>query len=731
MQPLTDELAEILKSKFQAAARGFRAKIEIVTIEEPCTSPILVTVDESYSDDQVICKYISGSVTVGINGDTPSADNLVEVDPSAGTISITASVGEGDVVYIYFDPDTSDSSSTIQLNGPMHIAIDKSMRMPADEATVDLVNEGLPLGWGTTSVAKTNSRIRIWQWYGDEANAVLTFTGVIDDVHDFRNPLTTSLRCRDMMALLIDQNFSTTAPQGAAEDGAVRTPANGVYLNYGVSDIVSDILDRAGWPAADRAITQASYVLEEFIIDDGSSWADAIMGQERLTGITGFDLWADELGVIYFAPEQATDVATAPPPPVYTFRSGQDLTDLGDETDQYDLRTRVKVRGPFTTIKTAWIEVWRTTKIGHPVGMWYDPAQVAYLRVLDSSTKRLYLVRQADRVVISSVYVGGVCPHPRGLSGDPSDDTIYWLLDSPGYLGLSGTNRVLKVRRSDNVVLDTFSLPSGSWTDMKVSGAFIWLTNYTTDRFYSRDKSDGSAVADYSQSYPASAPVVQLNPSGIMVDGTTLYVFWRNGGSTARFLTADESDPSTVTGFTSTAGATFTGGDVDTTTHVDAYINDGYTGVVGKFTLAEPTSTTVELEVIDRDLEDELGLLAASQPRSHDAHPSAPPHAWEARRETIDLKVITSMAQAQVTANIWLHKLARRRRVRDAGIPGNPALQKRDIIRNEDPVTGVAEQSVVDTYRTTMDAEGVYVGTIASIPFTISSDVIVDDGEAT
>jgi hypothetical protein len=96
---------------------------------------------------------------------------------------------------------------------------------------------------------------------------------------------------------------------------------------------------------------------------------------------------------------------------------------LGWETDQYDLRTRVKVRGPLTTLKNAWAEVWRTSKFHLPVGLWYDPTDSANLRVLDRGTKRLYKLRQSDRKILSSVYLGGVCAHPLGLSGDPASST--------------------------------------------------------------------------------------------------------------------------------------------------------------------------------------------------------------------------------------------------------------------------------------------------------------------
>ena len=136
---------------------------------------------------------------------------------------------------------------------PRRVSIDKSLQMRADSATVELANEALPLGWGPSGVFPTGSRCRVFQWYGDPASEVCTFSGLIDAATDSRDPLTVSVACRDMMALLLDQSFSATAPQGAGEAGAVRTADNGVYLSMEASAVVEDILDRAGWPPADRA----------------------------------------------------------------------------------------------------------------------------------------------------------------------------------------------------------------------------------------------------------------------------------------------------------------------------------------------------------------------------------------------------------------------------------------------------------------------------------------------
>ncbi len=616
---------------------------------------------------------------------------------------------------------------------PESIGIDKSLRMTADQAEVKFANESLPLGWGPSSLFVTNSRCRIFQWYGDEASAVQTFTGLLDDHRDHRDFEEVSVAIRDMMAILIDQTFSTTAPQAADEKGAVRTEDNGVYLNREVSYIVDDILTRAGWPSADREVTETSYVLDEFVVNDGASWAETIIGDEQLSGLVGYSAWADELGVFHFAPTFISDNLTEPTEPEYTFRSGEDIVALDDATDQYDLRTRVKVRGPLTTqvLQDTWRELWRTSKFHRPVGIWFDPATPTYIRVIDRGTKRMYKLRQSDRAVLSSVNLGAVISYPLGLSGDPADATVYWVLNAPWiYTGSDTGNSVKKVRKSDNHVLATYSIPDGRWSALKVSSSFLWLTNLDTDRLHKKSKVDGSALASTQHVYKG---VSQTNPSGVMVDGTTLYVFWSNGGTTARFLVCDESDITTITDVVKTAGTVLHGGEMDTVTHTECWGDSDSLGLVAKFTLVAKVDQTDEVyaEVVDSELEDDLGALAQLEDRIHDTHTGDAAHPYEVRRMTLDLSVITSLAQATETAQRQLDIASVRRRVLDVGIVGNPALQKTDPVVVVDDVTGLEDLWVIDTYRTDMAADGTYLGTLALLPVGAFDDDPTDDGDAT
>jgi hypothetical protein len=107
--------------------------------------------------------------------------------------------------------------------------LNHNLRMGPDQAEVELANEALALGFGPTSdLIPRTAAVGCTSGSGTSRNEVLTFTGVVDKVADSRDPLTTSLSCRSMAGpILVDQTFSTTAPQGADEAGTVRTEATG------------------------------------------------------------------------------------------------------------------------------------------------------------------------------------------------------------------------------------------------------------------------------------------------------------------------------------------------------------------------------------------------------------------------------------------------------------------------------------------------------------------------
>jgi hypothetical protein len=680
---------------------------------------------------------------------TPSSENL------DATATITATEGGQDVgnwggVAVLFGASggTDDTLDTEALQ-PSRISKDKSRRLGSSQATVEVPNEAGQLDLSPDGHIKSHHPIRIYQWYGDAANEVLTFTGLIDEVHEGRDPRTVVITARDMMKRLIVQTFSATAPQGDGEDGAVRTAANGVYLDTDVDTILDDILDRAGWPTADRDITPSGFPLEEYIIADGSTWAEAIIGENALTGLTGYDAGVDEAGVFYFRPLTASAApdSDTEPTPDYTYEvanaDASNLTSgnvirLDHEIDDYDLKTRVKVRGSLATAVPAFTELWHTNLFTLPVGVWYDPTQSTHLRVLDRGTKKIYNLVQATRAKdgtgIYPIDISGDVTYPLGLSGDPADSDVFWVLEARWRVGGGNTASVHKYDASDGTHSAEYALPDGQWSDIKVSSGSIWLANYGDDLIYQRSKVDASAVASFTMTY---AGTDQTAPTGIGVDGTTLALFFYGK---ARFLLVDESDPTTgdptnalgvgTVGDPDSAriktGTTkLLGGEIDTDTDAHLYACSDDLGLVYKYALTEPSTSEVAIEVVDTDLEDELGFLAGAEDREHDTHPGDADHPFEIRRETLTLaKTITDLAQATETANRALAVLAHRREVVDVGTVGNPGIQLGDLHQLTDPVTGLDDLYVVDTYRDDMtlssDGKGTYLATVAYVPYSPS-----------
>ncbi len=678
------------------------------------------------------------SVAQGSAGNTPEGNgggtgSLYGIKTTAGVVSDgSATLAHASVqawVTIALEPEIAAASVTTVGYTARLIAKEKSRKLLAAQMTVRIPNEsGSGSQFPSQAALIENNVIRAYQWYGDAANEVQTFEGLIDQVTEHRDPRWVEITCRDMLKRAIVQGFSASAPQGAEEGGALRTAANGVYLNLEVSDIVADMADRMGWPTAKRDIAPTSFAISEYVVGDGLSWADAIAGEHALTELVGYELWATETGVLTFRPtgqDSSADTDT-PQVPAYTFRSGEDLLELDLAIDDYDRKTRLKVSGPLTTAQPAWIEAWHTNVIKLPVGLAYVAADPDAIYVLDRGTTKIYRVLQADRTIASSLDIGGSITSPLGLSGDPSDATIWWVLEAQWRTtGTLTGNKIHKVRKSDGVVLASHAIASQRWTSIKADASAVWAANWDTDKLHELSKVDGSEISSHTVPFEA---VDQINPSGVAVDGTTLLAFFYGAGGLPRFLLLDRANPSAgidttnalgvTDGYVSTAGTQILGGEMDTTTHADLYACSDSLGLVWRYNLTQPVTSEVAVEVSDVALEDELGARAQAEPRVHDLHAGDPAHPWEARRETMALKAVTSLAQAAEAGARRLPILSQRRVVLDGGIIGNPALQLRDMIRVEDPPSSIAHNWLLDTYRDVMDAEaGTYLGTVALLPW--------------
>jgi hypothetical protein len=225
-------------------------------------------------------------------------------------------------------------------------------------ATIPLADTDHHILEGFGSPWFPNDPVRAYAWYGDPANRVCIFTGLLDRLEHHRDPSSFTVKARSRMKWLLEQRFQATAPQGADEDGAVRTEDNGVYLGKTIEYIINDILDRAGWPADDRSIAGLGLTADEYVLPDDTSWAECIVGAARLSDMEASDLWEDPLGVIHYALQRIGRNTHSPLPTEYRFEAGRDVLALDYSADDEDRATRAIVTGPMTTSIPAWTETW-------------------------------------------------------------------------------------------------------------------------------------------------------------------------------------------------------------------------------------------------------------------------------------------------------------------------------------------------------------------------------------
>ena len=171
-------------------------------------------------------------------------------------------------------------------------------------------------------------------------------------------------------------------------------------------------------------------------------------------------------------------------------------------------------------------------------------------------------------------------------------------------------------------------------------------------------------------------------------------------------LVSTTATPSTIVRELAFSGTQSLGGDIDTTTHTELYATAAELSLIYKYTLLEPVTNDVSVEVVNDELEAALGVELDTS--------------VQIRRLSMRLDVVTSYAQACEIAWRWLDRLDQYRNVVDVGIIGNPALQKADMVRIVDPVTLIADDFMVDTYRSSLSGDGTYLGILSLVPWTSS-----------
>lgn len=645
-------------------------------------------------------------------GDDPPSSNLFGIE------FLAFSVGSGDeweawIDYIdfagYTYPAGSSSTTFIWTPYPLEtVSVDKSYGADADAMSATLPNQDgalSPLLNGP--VINHDTPVRLFQWYGPESNEVNTFTGLANAINDHREPHTLSIRALDRMKLLLDESVIVTAPQGADDEDAVRDPSNYVWLNAQVADIANDILDKAGWPADKRDITETNYVVDEFIMSLGDSHAG---GLRRLFNLVVYEPSVDEAGSFQAHPRPSVltgDSTDDPVTAVASFSGANEVTVLDAGLDDQGLRTRVLIFGPAATAPTeTWDELWHSNAIKRPNGSWANPDDLpGYVWIVDGKTRKVYRLNQTTRTAVALSPALSSNSLAGGIDGnDPTDTDYLWALETPWHNSADGLpssgdpSKIRKVRISDWTTVASHSLGSGHWSAIAQADGKLYLANLTTHAIRILDAADFSTIDTIS--LPSA-------PSGVTASDTELWVFL---GSTisVRLL----SDPSTETTTHPIPGAG--GGDLDPTDPTVMYVDVPGIGAVYKYRLIIPGTPAIGGGAVDWTLEDALGARAGVEPRLHDGCPNDDdPHPYQIRLETVSDDKLVSSTQAQDTANRMLARLSRRRRTVQIGIVANPAIQKGDPIEVHDPPSGLDHQLVMVQTYSTQQAGGTYLGVIS------------------
>lgn len=211
-----------------------------------------------------------------------------------------------------------------------------------------------------------------------------------------------------------------------------------------------------------------------------------------------------------------------------------------------------------------WTKQWVSTAVGHPIGVAYDPAEPGYVYVGAQLARKVRKIDQSTRAVVSSspALWSGTDKGMGGISFDPDDATIIWVLEAPWLNGSTANTKIRKVRRSDWAILATYDLGSAvQLTDIRVDGDYVWTTRYDNDRIQRRDKSNPTSVT-HSDTITYKGKL-QRKPNGIAINGTAV-AYWfggDSGGGTGRALIANTSAPTTITGVQNTKNVSGFGGE--------------------------------------------------------------------------------------------------------------------------------------------------------------------------
>jgi len=268
-------------------------------------------------------------------------------------------------------------------------------------------------------------------------------------------------------------------------------------------------------------------------------------------------------------------------------KAGEELTFGGRGIMAY-LERAVMWDQAFTTgldLTDTWTEIWETNVVPTPSGAVVVGGDPTYFYGISETTRRIYVVRQSDKVRIRTSPV--ICAgYVAGISDDPSDATILWVCEAPWLSGSTAHTKIHKVRISDWAILATYDLGSAvKLTDIRADATVLWCARYDgTACVQKRSKADGSLTAAYTIVYGG---VTQTKLNSISVNGSQL-ALWFQG--TMRALIVAQSAPTVIVSVISTHTlVSFGGGWTTESGNQFFYPTSSVTGLVSKYQIVAAT----------------------------------------------------------------------------------------------------------------------------------------------
>ena len=580
-----------------------------------------------------------------------------------------------------FESVTTDVSDRV-----IAISTQKDADMDAGSCNVELANVDAacnlhdPLS-ALYAYMQPNARIEIWQWHGDVANAVKTFTGITSQPQQSHNGQTVTLVGLDRGKKLIKQSVVLDAPQELDQTGYVRDMGNYVYLNKTVNEVLDDLLTKAGLaPMLDRAWYPSSYVFKELKFQSGSLMAAA----KDAAHAAGLVLWADEDGIFRSAP-----LVAAPGASVWTFRAREDITELGTEVDDDQTYTRVRVIGKANLGAKYLAEQFVWPGLGSPAGIEYDKLTKT-VWYLDYNRHLYRLDPNANMAVLEDTDLSAWLAWPDGIALDLLDDHL-WISDGfDASLGNNVNRTFRKIHRTTKAtLLGPFTNPDGDHCGIHAYDAGggvvrLYMPTYSTAKLV-RMNTNGTENSRVNSPVALPTAITSDTGGGYYLSAWDQSDFFQIAfdGSIVNRIAQPQKNANEI-GSVADA-AVFDFGDVyqvfkDQNTIVK-YAVSGTPSSAATATLAEAVAA---------DLEDEL-------------------QGERRYLQVVDLG-ITDLAMAQYTANRLL-AAARQYRYRvTKGAVGNPGLQLHDRVTLSSPADGIASDWLVRAIRADQTADaGTYL----------------------